>query len=147
LNTKPSLEDPAVVDALVRQFAARVFDIRAAWHRGEPGVREALLLIEADARRMGNIFLGRDPAYDASDWHRKTLQWTLAVLLPEHSKQYGDPGAALFMWLAAQLAAGAAVLEEDASAEAEADVKRKLERVTDDVKAHLRPAEPATTGS
>ncbi|CAB3805317.1 hypothetical protein [Pararobbsia alpina] len=65
-DERPSLADPAVVDALGRQFAKRVFDTRAAFRTGEPGAREPLALIEVDARRMGEIFLGHDPAYDAT---------------------------------------------------------------------------------
>jgi len=32
----------------------------------------------------------------------------LKVLLPQETKDYGEPGAALFMWLAAQVAEAAA---------------------------------------
>lgn len=133
---KPSLADPAIVDALVRHFAKRVFDTRAAFHAGEPGAREPLILIEEDARRMGEIFLGRDPAYDATPWNTPNrLGMYFTVLFPEETKHYGGPGVALFMWLAAQLAEGAAMLERDASTEP--TVKRRIDRIIEDVVARL----------
>jgi len=133
---KPSLGDPAAVDALVRQFAKRVFDTRAAFHMGEPGAREPLVIIEADARRMGKIFLGRDLAYDATPWNTDNrLGMYFRVLFPEETKHYGGPGVALFMWLAAQLAEGAAMLERDASTEP--TVKRRIDRIIEDVVARL----------
>jgi hypothetical protein len=66
---KPSLSDPAIVDALVRHFAKRVFDTQAAWQLGQPGARDPLMLIEQDARQMGAIMLGHDSAYDATPWN------------------------------------------------------------------------------
>jgi hypothetical protein len=115
---KPSLSDPAIVDALVRHFAKRVFETQAAWQLGQPGAREPLALIEVDARRMGAIFLGRDPAYDATPWNTSNrLGMYFTVLLPTETKHFGDPGAALFMWLANQLVQGAAAIERDATVE------------------------------
>jgi hypothetical protein len=138
VDGKPSLADPAIVDRLVRGFAARVFATRAAWYRGEPGepsAHEALVLIEQDARHMGAIFLGRDPAYDAPNWNRTSLQLTLATLLPGETKQLRDPGAALFYWLTAQLCVNSAMLEQDASTEH--DAKSRMECATEAVKARL----------
>ncbi|MFM0663341.1 hypothetical protein [Paraburkholderia sediminicola] len=133
---KPSLGDPAVVDALVRQFARRVFDTRAAFHKGEPGAREPLVIIEEDARSMGAIFLGHDPAYDATPWNSDNrLGMYFKVLLPEEDEHYGGPGVAVFMWLAHQLAQGAKVLEDDPGTEAE--VQRRLNHVIEDVVARL----------
>jgi hypothetical protein len=57
------------------------------------------------------------------------------VLLPEETKHCGCPGTALFMWLAAQLAEGAAALERDPVAEG--SVKRRLDRIVVDVVARL----------
>jgi len=133
---KPSLSDPAIVDALVRHFAKRVFDTRAAWQLGQPGARDPLALIEEDARQMGAIVLGRDPAYDATPWNcDNRLGMYFRVLLPEETKHYGCPGTALFMWPAAQLSKGAAALERDPAAED--SVKRRLDRIVVDVVARL----------
>jgi len=133
---KPSLSDPAIVDALVRHFAKRVFETRAAWQLGRPGAREPLVLIEEDARRLGAIVLGHDSAYDATTWNSENrLGMYFRVLLPEETKHYGDPGSALFMWLAWQLMEGAATLERDPAAEDR--VKRRLDRIVVDVVARL----------
>ncbi len=55
--------------------------------------------------------------------------------LPEETKHYGDPGSALFMWLAWQLMEAAATLERDPAAEDR--VKRRLDRIVVDVVARL----------
>ena len=57
------------------------------------------------------------------------------VLLPEETKHYGDPGSALFMWLARQLLEAAATLEHNPAAEDR--LKRRLERIAVDVVAQL----------
>jgi hypothetical protein len=133
---KPSLSDPAVVDALVRHFAERVFETRAAWHLGRLGAREPLILIEQDARRLGAIVRGHNSAYDATPWNSDNrLGMYFRVLFPEETKHYGNPGVALFMWLAWQLMEGAASLERDPAAED--SIKRRLERIVVDVVARL----------
>jgi hypothetical protein len=132
----PSLDDPAVVATLVRGFARNVLDVRAAWHAGAAGARDPLSVIEAEARLLGGIFLGRDDRYDARPWNTPNrLGMYLRVLLPEETNHYGDPGAALFMWLAAQVAQAALALERDPAAEAK--VKRRLDRIVEDVTARL----------
>jgi hypothetical protein len=133
---KPSLADPAVIDALVRRFAERVFETRAAWHLGRPGAREPLMVIEQDTRRLGAVVQGHNSSYDATSWNSDNrLGMYLRVLFPEEAKRYGDAGVALFMWLAWQLMEGAATLERDPAAED--SVKRRLERIVVDVVARL----------
>ncbi|WP_162916222.1 hypothetical protein [Burkholderia sp. PAMC 26561] len=133
---KPSLSDPAIVDALVRHFAERVFETQAAWQLGRPGAREPLMLIEQDARRLGSIVRGHDSAYDATPWNSDDrLGMYFKILFPEKTRHYGDPGVALFMWLACQLMEGAATIERDPAAED--NVKRRLERIVVDVVARL----------
>jgi hypothetical protein len=46
------------------------------------------------------------------------------VLLPEECKTFGDPGAALGMWLAMQLVTGAQALEDGQMIESE--LRRRL---------------------
>jgi hypothetical protein len=133
---KPALGDPAIVDGLVRRFAKRVFDTRAAFHMGEPGAREPLVVIEEDARVFGEIFLGHNAAYDATPWNADDrLGMYLRVLFPEETLAYGGPGVVLFMWLAQQLAQGAKALEDDP--DSEAHVQRRLNHVIEDVVARL----------
>ncbi|CAB3805325.1 hypothetical protein [Pararobbsia alpina] len=64
------------------------------------------------------------------------------VLLPEETEHYGGPGVGLFMWLAAQLAEGAAMLEREASTEPV--VKRRIEQIIEDVEATLLHTKPAS---
>lgn len=133
---KPSLGDPAVVDALVRQFAKRVFDTRAAFHMGKPGAREPLVVIEEDARVVGEIFIGHNAAHDATPWNADSrLSMYLQVLFPEETLAYGGPRVALFMWLAHQLAQGAKALED--GSDSAADVQRRLHLFIEDVVARL----------
>jgi hypothetical protein len=133
---KPSLGDPAVVDGLIRQFAKRVFETRAAFHMGEPGAREPLVVIEDDARIVGKVFLGHNATYDATPWNADNrLGMYLRVLFPEETLAYGGPSVALFMWLAHQLARGAKALKDDP--DSEADVQRRLNLVIEDVVARL----------
>jgi hypothetical protein len=132
----PSLDDPAVVAALVRGFARNVLEVRAAWHAGAAGARDPLSAIEAEARLLGDIFLGRDDRYDARPWNTPNrLGMYFTVLLPVETRHYGDPGSALFMWLAAQVAEAARALEQDPAAEAK--VQARLDTIVADVIARL----------
>ncbi|CAG9168149.1 hypothetical protein [Cupriavidus pinatubonensis] len=132
---KPSLGQLAVVSRLVREFVQRVLETRAAWHKGEPGAADPLAVYLEDARRMGNIFLGRDARYHAQPWNSiRRLGITLRVLLPEETEHYGDPGTALFMWLATQAATAAAAIE---TGQSEDVIRRKLDAVVDDVTQRL----------
>ncbi len=132
---KPSLGQLAVVSRLVREFVQRVLETRAAWHKGEPGAKDPIAVYTEDARRMGDIFLGRDEQYDAQPWNtRRRLGNVLAVLLPQETEHYGDPGTALFMWLAAQAATAAAAIEQGQSEDV---FRRKLDAVVDDVTQRL----------
>jgi hypothetical protein len=131
----PSLGDPAIVDQLVRQFAARVFDIRSAFFTGEPGADEPLVDIEADARRMGAIFLGRDVAYDLMPWNSDNcLGMYLKVLFPEESMNYGDPCTGAFMWLAYQIAQAAHAVDQGMDVR---DAHRELDPIIADLVARL----------
>ncbi|NPT60338.1 hypothetical protein [Paraburkholderia elongata] len=132
---KPSLGDLAVVSRLVRGFVKYVLDTRAAWHAGEAGVRYPLAIIEVEARQLGDIFLGRDARFDAQPWNTdRRLGMVLTVLLPDETKHYGDPGAALFMWLAAQTADAAEDIEQGGD---EVDARGRLDRIVTDVTERL----------
>ncbi|PYE19594.1 hypothetical protein C7410_11936 [Paraburkholderia silvatlantica] len=132
---KPSLGEPVVVDALVRQFATRVIDTWTAFLVGEPGFEVPLANIGKDARDMAAIFLGRNDSYDRTPWNADNrLGVYLRSLLPEESQDYGDPGSALFMWFAYQVAKACEVAESDQNAE---EAYRRLEPVIQDVIAWL----------
>ena len=92
--------------------------------------------IEQDARRLSAIVRGHNSAYDATPWNSDNrLGMYFKILFPEETKRYGDPGVALFMWLAWQLMEGAATIEKDPAVEY--SVKRRLERIVVDVVARL----------
>jgi len=100
---KPSLAHLHVVDKLVRDFTASVLLVKSGFQQGKAEAKDPLAVIEAQAREAGDIIMGRNPAYDAQQWNSPArLGNTLRVLLPNEVKHYGDPGAALFMWLANQ---------------------------------------------
>lgn len=132
---KPSLGQLDVVSRLVRDFIQRVLDIRAAWHAGDERARDPVALYTEDARRMGDVFMGRDARFDAQPWNSmRRLGITLRVLLPDETEHYGDPGTALFMWLATQAASAAAEIE---SGKSEQELRAKLAAVVDDVAQRL----------
>lgn len=132
---KPSLGVLLVVSHLVREFVKYVLDTRAAWHRGENDARDPLGRIEAEARLLGDIFLGRDDRFDAQPWNTPNrLGNVLKVMLPEETKHYGDPGAALFMWLALQALSAAEFIEQGGS---EHQARQRLDPIVDDVTQRL----------
>ena len=132
VDGRPNLGSLQMVDKLVRDFAAFVFDVRAGFHEGRPGLEDPLRVIENEARRNGAIVLGKDPAYCAQPWHHPNrLGMTLTVLFPKETKHYGDPGTALFMWFAAQVALASEAVESGSMSEDRA--KEQLAPVVDDV--------------
>lgn len=68
---RPSLVADAEIDRLVRQFAARVLFLRAAWHRGEDGTQNPLQAIEREARGARR-----------KRSHRAHAAWTGALHVP-----------------------------------------------------------------
>ncbi|MFC5427641.1 hypothetical protein ACFPTO_02265 [Paraburkholderia denitrificans] len=130
---RASVGDPAVVESLVRQFGKHCFDTRAAFLAGEPGFEAPLELIEREARALGDKLVGGRS--DRRGWRRP--QWELAVLLPDETKHYGTPGAALFMWFANQLLQGAKAAEDGMP---EPEVHRRLEPIISDVVTRLQRA-------
>jgi hypothetical protein len=123
---RPSLVADAEIDRLVREFAARVLFIRADFHSGV-GPTEPLPLIEAAARAASAAIALT--LYGRSYW---------MVALPEETKQFGDPGAGLFMWVAGQTVQMMAAIEDGSHTEDE--IKRKIERMLNDVVARLTGA-------
>ncbi|MEX3982824.1 hypothetical protein AB4Y45_28015 [Paraburkholderia sp. EG287A] len=126
----PSLGDPTVVESLVRQFAKRVFGVRAGWLAGRPGFEAPLELIECEARDLGDKLVGG--RRDRRGWRRP--QWELLYLLQKEVEHYGEPGTALFMWFAHQLLQGAKAAEDGMP---EREVHRRLEPIFADVVTRL----------
>jgi hypothetical protein len=98
----------------------------------------AILSPSSKSRLVGSAIssFGRYARFDAQPWNDpKRLGMTLAVLLQEETKHYGDSGTALFMWLAAQVAQAALALERDPAAEEK--VQARLDAIVADVIARL----------
>lgn len=90
------LGDPTVVNALVREFVAGVLNLRARWNEtGEDPTAQ----IEAEARRCGDIVLGRDPSFTKQPYNARHR---LGVVIGQaiDVKAGDDPGYALFEFLA-----------------------------------------------
>ncbi|NML31334.1 hypothetical protein [Paraburkholderia antibiotica] len=125
MNTprRPSLLGDAEIEQTVREFAARVLFLRAAWHAGKPGAENPLEAIERDARALSNAL--KLTPYGSAYW---------SVLLPDETKHTGDPGAGLGLWVAGQVIAMMQAIE---GGESEATIKSKLETMLADVVARL----------
>lgn len=132
---KPSLGDAQVVSWLVRHFAKGVLDTRAGFMTGKADMKEPLAVIEREAREMAAIFQGHDERFDAQPWNTPARIGNLCrVLCPEETKQYGDPVAGLFMWIAGQTLALMMEIEETGD---EASVKPRIDATLEDIIARL----------
>jgi hypothetical protein len=123
---RPTLATPEVIDALVREFAARVLFLRAAFHAGDAGAEKPLQAIERDAR-------GLSAALKLTSFGR--AYWR--VLLPDETRHTGDPGAALGLWVAGQIVA---MMQSIENGEPESEVKPQMDAMLADVVARLTGA-------
>lgn len=120
---RSSLLAEANVERLIRQFAARVLFLRAAWHRGDDGAQNPLQAIEREARAAS--------ATIALTPHGRAL---FMYLLPEEVKAFGDPGTAMFMWIASQTVQMMQAIEDG---EPENAIKPKIDAMLTDIVARL----------
>jgi len=120
---RPSTANPESIEALVRQFASRVLFLRAAWHRGDDGAQNPLQAIEREARGAS--------ATIALTPHGRAL---FMYLLPDEVKAFGDPGAAMFMWIASQTVQMMQAIEDG---EPEDAIKPKIDAMLTDIVARL----------
>lgn len=123
---RPSLVPDAEIERLVRQFAARVLFLRAAWHRGDDGAQNPLQGIEREARAASAVV--------ALTPHGRAL---FMYLLPDEVKAFGDPGAAMFMWIASQTVQMMQAIEDG---EPEDAIKPKIDAMLTDIVARLTGA-------
>jgi hypothetical protein len=136
VDERPSTDDPAVISELLRGYVNKVLAIRASFHAGE--CFEPLRAIQEDALELAEILQGHDPAYAAPDRKRlRELRWTLTVLVPVETRHYGNPFAAILMWLAAQTSEASAAVEQGVD---DAVVFEELDRIVRDVVGRLAPA-------
>jgi hypothetical protein len=120
---RPSTADPESIEALVRQFASRVLFLRAAWHRGDDGAQNSLQAIEREARAAS--------AAIALTPHGRAL---CMYLLPDETKAFGEPGTAMFMWIASQTVQMMQAIEDG---EPEDAIKPKIDAMLTDIVARL----------
>jgi len=123
---RPSTASPELIEALVRQFATRVLFLRAAWHRGDDDAQNPLQAIEREAR-AASVTIALTP-------HGRAL---CMYLLPDETKAFGDPGTAMFMWIASQTVQMMQAIEDG---EPEDAIKPKIEAMLTDVVARLTGA-------
>lgn len=116
---KPSLGDAAVVADLVREFVDNVFTID---HEFRTGMTESGLPVpptgpspEENIRDMaksyGDIFMGRDPAYEPTEFHRPGRLGAYLRHAVDSIKGDDDPGQGYFEFLALQVVRCARSLE------------------------------------
>jgi hypothetical protein len=85
--------DPLSAEQLVREFVAFVLRVKNDFDAGLEGAGDPLSSMEAEARRLGDIVLGRNPSYGRQPWQNASrLSAQLKVLLPSETVHYGDPG-------------------------------------------------------
>jgi hypothetical protein len=129
-----AMEQPVEAEALdvdhtVRQYVKFIFDLTAAFQRGEAQAREPLPMIEAEARRVGALFaaLPGDPAYR----QRVRAGALCRYHFPEELRHVGagEPFAAGFFWLAGQCAEASRSMSEGMD---EREALRRMEAVLAD---------------
>jgi hypothetical protein len=122
-------------DRVVRQYVKFLFDLTAAFQRGEAHAREPLPIIEAEARRLGAMFvaLPGEPAYD----RRRRAGALCRYYFPDEMRHLGarDPIAAGFFWLAGQTAEASRSLDEGAE---EPEVLHRMEAIIAEFTAIVR---------
>jgi len=122
------LADPCVVSDLVRGFVSHILILRSEWHEAPADEKiDPTEEIEALAGLLGQVFLGENPAYVATQFnapHR--LGALMRALVPTS----GDAGQAFFDWLALQTVRAALELEAGGD---EAAVHGQLDAIVADV--------------
>lgn len=132
---KPSLAHFDVVSKLVREFSAAAILVKSGFDLGAPNAKNPLEIIEEQARKCGDIIMGRSPDYVAQEWNREArLGNVIKVLLPDECRHYQDPGMALFMWLANQTLNAVRAQNEGVSEEV---AQKRLAAICDDVTARI----------
>lgn len=131
---KPSLGDYTTVDRLVTGFAHDVLNVRKDFHAGKPGGDKPLERIEELAQHYGDIFMGRNDAYQAQPWNNPIrLGSKIRVLLNGTSDP--DEGKSLFVWVASNVVRSSQAVEQGSMTDEAAG--KKLREVLDGVVAML----------
>jgi hypothetical protein len=131
---RPSLGDYAVVERLVKGFAHDVINVRKDFHAGKPGGDKPVERIEALAQHYGDIFMGRNDAYQAQPWNNPVrLGSKIRVLLNGTSDP--DEGKSLFVWVASNVVRSSEAVESGSMTDEAAG--KKLLEVLDGVVAML----------
>ena len=113
---RPILSGWDVVGGLVHQFVADVFECYKCTQRGMTDRDTAIGEIEEQAKLLGDIFMGRNPAYVASSWYAEDRLG--AVIRQQEGisfKATADPGEAFFRWLSVQAINAAKELDNGGS--------------------------------
>ena len=116
-----NLGSPEVVEKLVQAFANAVLEPCSARAAGTLSADQLQSLVEQYAGRFGAIFMGEDESFvPVPVWNGpRGLGFRIIVLLGRAAtEEAGGEGAALFMWLGAQVMAAYLSLDVDADPEA-----------------------------
>ncbi len=101
-DVRPSLGDPDVVRGLVQDFGQAVVGVRADYNGGKLTGEQAQDSIKKLAQAYGDKFMGRDARFAALPWNSpEHLGQRIKHAVPDTGDT--DPGAALFLALAASL--------------------------------------------
>lgn len=102
---KPSLSSLEDVGAIVQRFAAATLADYNKFGNEEVSRDEAMGSIHARAAEVGGIFMGKDPAYHATEWNSENRLGAhiRAQDAIKFKFQGQDPGEAFFEFLALQV--------------------------------------------
>ncbi len=101
---KPALNDLETVGAIVQKFVVLALGTYHQFGLGNISREAAMASIQDEAAALGRAFMGKDPAYYATDWNSP-------IRLGAHIRAEGtvkfdspgqDPGEAFFLWLSTQ---------------------------------------------
>ena len=100
----PYLGDHATVAYLVNKFASDILTVYDDFTHGKGGAANAQPKIEAMAKEMGDIFMGRKPEqYTPTEWQRPSRLGVRLRHAVDSITGSEDPGEAYFKWLALQV--------------------------------------------
>lgn len=93
----PSLGNPAVVRALVSEFAGAVVGVRRLYNEDKLSGEQALAQVHELAVEYGGVVMGRDARYQSLPWNSpQSLGRRIGLVVPA-AEGVTDPGELLFL--------------------------------------------------
>ena len=103
VSDRPSLGDAAVVEGLVREFAAAVVSVRRQYNEDKLGGDEAAAAVRDLAREYGRISMGADDRYEPTPWNNQDRLGRRIGLVVPAIDGVPDPGELLFLTIGSSL--------------------------------------------